>query len=163
MMLIGELVIAYLLVLYIPRKNIGWILSGYALFAIIFLHIERMINDYGGYHLGIATSFMVQCTHLCSSGLICVTGIPDAFLIPEVAQPVANIKTARIPATCKPKFLLIMNIIKSLRGEATYNVAIVKLFLKKLCLFFVTQTQSSLSALFHPNRASARRSRMKCP
>lgn len=66
LMVIAELVIAYLIVLYTDRRKIGWMLSGYSFFALIFLQIERMINDYGGYHLGVATSFMVQCTHLCT-------------------------------------------------------------------------------------------------
>jgi hypothetical protein len=66
LMVVLEILVAYLIVLYTSRKNIGWLLSGYAFFALIFLQIERMTNDYGGYHLGVATSFMVQCTHLCT-------------------------------------------------------------------------------------------------
>jgi lysophospholipid acyltransferase len=61
-----ELIGAYLIVLKVPRKFVGWTLSGYALAALIYSHIERMISDYGGWNLGINTAFMVQCTHLFS-------------------------------------------------------------------------------------------------
>lgn len=43
-------------------------MSAYAFFSLIFVHTERMINDYGGWHLGVNTAFMVQCSHLCTLG-----------------------------------------------------------------------------------------------
>ena len=43
-------------------------MSIYSLTFLIFLHIERMIDDYGGWHLGVATFAMIQCMHLSSIG-----------------------------------------------------------------------------------------------
>lgn len=37
----------------------------YSLFLLIFFNIERMIRDYGGWHLEVQTTFMIECSHLC--------------------------------------------------------------------------------------------------
>lgn len=60
-----EIIGAYLLLLYCSRKKLGWVMSLYALVFLIIIHTERMISDYGGWHLGINTTSMIQCTHLC--------------------------------------------------------------------------------------------------
>jgi len=61
-----ELVVAYYLTRNVPRKFAGWIITIFALLVSSIVHIERMINDYGGWHLGVSTSMMLQCIHLSS-------------------------------------------------------------------------------------------------
>ena len=40
-------------------------MTSYAILFLVFIHAERMINDYGGWHLCVGTTSMIQCTHLC--------------------------------------------------------------------------------------------------
>ena len=44
---------------------------------LIAIHIERMINDYGGWHLGVSTSVMLQCMHLSTFAWDYVDGATD--------------------------------------------------------------------------------------
>ena len=63
-----EILGAYLLLLYTDRKRVGWVITAFAFGTLIIAHVERMLTDYGGWHLGIATSLMIECIHLCSFG-----------------------------------------------------------------------------------------------
>jgi len=63
-----ELIIAYFLAKYVQRKYVGWTLTAFSLAFIIYLHIERMIVDYGGWHIRVDTTAMLQCIHLSSFG-----------------------------------------------------------------------------------------------
>lgn len=83
-LILGELAVAYALLIYVPRKYIGWTLSGWVLFSLIFTHLERIIYDYGNWHLGVATSFMVQCQHLGNFAWdYCDGGLPEGKRNPD--------------------------------------------------------------------------------
>ncbi len=52
--------------LTVPRRLLGWVMTIYALAFLIAVHIERMVNDYGGWHLGVSTCIMLSCINLSS-------------------------------------------------------------------------------------------------
>lgn len=84
---LAELVGAYFLMKYVPRKYVGWTITIFSISLLIFLHLERMINDYGGWHLGIATCFMEQCIHLGGIAWDYTDGGEDkSTLTPEKAR-----------------------------------------------------------------------------
>jgi len=51
---------------YLQRKYVGWSITIFALAFLIYVHIQRMVTDYGGWHIGIETSVMIQTIHLSS-------------------------------------------------------------------------------------------------
>jgi len=59
-----EILIGYGIMVFINRKYVGGVMTIFSLFYLIFAHIERMITDYGGWHLGVSTSIMIQCISL---------------------------------------------------------------------------------------------------
>jgi hypothetical protein len=63
-----EIVIVYFLCMFVKRKYVGWAATGFSLSFLIYLHIERMITDYGGWHLKVDVTAMLQLLHLSTFG-----------------------------------------------------------------------------------------------
>lgn len=59
-----EIAISYLLLKFIKRKYVGIVTTIFCLVYLAFVHVERMLSDYGGWYLGVSTSIMVLCIHL---------------------------------------------------------------------------------------------------
>jgi hypothetical protein len=76
--------VAYLLMKYVSRRLVGWVVTIFALSSLIFVHIERMVNNYGNWRLGINTSFMIECIHLSAVAWdYCDGGEKQENLTPE--------------------------------------------------------------------------------
>jgi len=60
-----ELLIAYLILKYVERKYVGWVMTVFTLSCLTYAHIARMMQCYGCWDLDISTGLMLLSIHLC--------------------------------------------------------------------------------------------------
>ncbi len=78
-----ELLLVYFVIPFLNRKLAGWIITAFALVFLSLVHIERMITDYGGWHLDISTTVMLQCIHLSTFAWDYTDGAADPATLTE--------------------------------------------------------------------------------
>lgn len=82
----GEIAAAYLILKYVRRKYVGFVTTAFTMGYLTLVHIERMINDYGGWHLGISTFVMLLCIRLSSIAWDYVDGKTDPDKLSSVQK-----------------------------------------------------------------------------
>lgn len=73
----GEIAGSYLILKFVERKYVGFATTIFTLTYLTVVHIERMINDYGGWHLGVSTFVMLLCLKLSATAWDYVDGGTD--------------------------------------------------------------------------------------
>ena len=57
---IGELLLAYILMRFLPRKYIGWTMMIFVVLCVSCSHVWRMSTDYGGWQMDVSTVIMIM-------------------------------------------------------------------------------------------------------
>lgn len=69
--------VAYLILVFVKRKYVGWVMTFFTLSCLTYAHIARMVRNYGSWDLDIATGLMLLCIHLCAVAWDYVDGEVD--------------------------------------------------------------------------------------